>query len=77
MCDAIRELFAEELEEGMQLGLQRGISQGREQGLARGREQGITIAKMVFRMNAEGKDIDEIAQAGGLTREEVQKILND
>ncbi len=73
MCDAIRELFAEELEEGMQLGLQRGISQGREQG----REQGITIAKMVFRMNAEGKDIDEIAQAGGLTREEVQKILND
>lgn len=73
MCDAIRELFAEELEEGMQLGLQRGISQGREQG----REQGITIAKMVFRMNAEGKDIDEIARAGGLTREEVQKILND
>ena len=37
MCDAIRELFADELEEGVK----RGVQLGKEQGLEQGLEQGI------------------------------------
>ena len=41
MCDAIRELFADELEEGVKRGIQLGKEQGLEQGLKQGLEQGI------------------------------------
>ena len=41
MCDAIRELFADELEEGVKRGVQFGKEQGLEQGLQQGLEQGL------------------------------------
>ncbi|PNV60743.1 hypothetical protein C0033_17350 [Clostridium sp. chh4-2] len=41
MCDAIRELFADELEEGVKRGVQLGKEQGLEQGLKQGLQQGL------------------------------------
>ena len=41
MCDAIRELFADELEEGVKRGVQFGKEQGLEQGLQQGLERGL------------------------------------
>ena len=41
MCDAIRELFADELEEGIKRGVQLGKEQGLEQGLEQGFQQGL------------------------------------
>lgn len=61
MCDAIKELFADELEAGIEQGVERGIA----------------MAKTVFRMNAQGRTAGEIAKECGITEEEVQKILAD
>ena len=41
MCDAIRELFADELEEGVKRGVQLGKEQGLEQELKQGLQQGL------------------------------------
>lgn len=58
MCDAIRELFADELREG----IAKGVAEGLERGKAWGLERGIAITKMVLRMDAQGKSVDEIAK---------------
>ena len=65
MCDAIRELFADELKAGIEQGVEQGI------------ERGIILTKTVFRMNAQGSTPEEIAKACGITTDEVQKILTD
>ena len=73
MCDAIRELFADELKEGYESGRKAGCEEGREQGL----KQGIALAKTVIRMGMEGKTIDEIARLCQITTDEVKEILED
>ncbi len=55
MCDALRELFADELE--------------------REKEKGIRLAKLVFRLSAEGKTEEEIAGECGMSEEQVREIL--
>lgn len=42
MCQALRELFAEELEEAKQQGLETGIAEGRILGLSEGRSEGLS-----------------------------------
>ncbi len=42
MCQALRELFAEELEEAKQQGLETGIVKGRNEGLSQGRSEGLS-----------------------------------
>lgn len=73
MCDAIRELFADELREG----IAKGVAEGLERGKAWGLDRGIAITKMVLRMDAQGKSVDEIAKACEITEEKVRKILTE
>ena len=87
MCEALRELFAEDLKEfqtrGLKQGLEQGLEQGLAQGLAQGREQGreqgealgIELAKKVFRLEKQNLTEDEIAKACDISVEKVRHIL--
>ena len=43
MCDALRELFADEFKENRQEGLQAGLKEGRQEGLQEGRQVNYTL----------------------------------
>lgn len=87
MCEALRELFAEELkemeergiEQGMERGMEQGMERGMEQGMKRGMQQGellgIELAKKVFRLSAGNIPIPQIAVECGITEEKVRNIL--
>lgn len=77
MCDAIRELFADELKEGYESGRKAGCEEGREEGREQGLKQGIALAKTVIRMKMEGKTMGEIARLCQITTDEVKEILED
>ncbi len=63
MCDALNELFAEELKEA--------DSHGR----SIGKSQGIQLAKKVFRLASRGESYESIAEICGITAENVKEIL--
>ena len=67
MCDALRELFAEELKEENEKGM--------EQGMERGRAEGIHLAKLIFKLSAQGSSDEEIAEKCDLPLEQVREIL--
>ena len=67
MCDALRELFAEELKEENERGMERGIE--------RGRAEGIHLAKLIFKLSAQGSSAEEIAEKCDLPLEQVREIL--
>lgn len=67
MCDALRELFAEELEECRERGLQEGRAKGRAEGRAE--------AKAIFKLAASGTSLKEIASQCKLSVEQVKEIL--
>lgn len=48
MCQALRELFAEELEEAKQQGLETGIAEGRSEGLQQGMAQIFTLIDAMY-----------------------------
>ena len=83
MCDALRELFADELERekekarisGHAQGRAEGRTEGCELGLERGKTEGIRLAKLVFRLSSEGKTEEEIAGECGMSEEQVREIL--
>ena len=59
MCDALRELFAEELKEENEKGMERGIH----------------LAKLIFKLSAQGSSDEEIAKKCDLPLEQVREIL--
>ena len=59
MCDALRELFAEELKEENEKGMERGIH----------------LAKLIFKLSAQGSSDEEIAEKCDLPLEQVREIL--
>lgn len=63
MCDALKELFAEELKEE------------NERGIERGRAEGIHLAKLIFKLSAQGSSAEEIAEKCDLPLEQVREIL--
>lgn len=67
MCDALRELFADELAESRA----DGISEGH----MAGENDGIELAKKVFRLSKEKFSISEIAAQCGIAEEKVNQIL--
>ena len=67
MCDALKELFAEELKEENERGM--------EQGLERGRAEGIHLAKLIFKLSAQGSSAEEIAEKCDLPLKQVREIL--
>lgn len=71
MCDALKELFAEELKEADYQGMERGRSEGME----RGRAEGLKLAKTIFRLSAQGVPAEEIAQQCGLSADQVREVL--
>ena len=67
MCDALKELFAEELKEENERGM--------EQGIERGRAEGIHLAKLIFELSAQGSSAEEIAEKCDLPLKQVREIL--
>ena len=67
MCDALKELFAEELKEA--------DSKGRSEGLKVGRTEGIRLTKLVFQLSLKGESPEAIADKCGISPEEVREIL--
>ena len=63
MCDALRELFAEELKEENERGMEQGM------------ERGIHLAKLIFKLSAQGSSAEEIAEKCDLPLEQVREIL--
>ena len=59
MCDALKELFAEELTEENEKGMERGIH----------------LAKLIFKLSAQGSSDEEIAEKCDLPLEQVREIL--
>lgn len=79
MCDALRELFADEMEKerekARRTGRQEGLEEGHAQGRAQGFEQGIELAKLIFRLSSEGRSEEEIAGKCGIPLERVREVL--
>ncbi len=59
MCDALKELFSDELQEATNLG----------------KSEGITLTKQVFKLSADGLQPDEIAEKCNISLKEVIEIL--
>ena len=75
MCDALNELFAEELKEADERGRAAGMESGLKAGKESRRTEGIQLAKQVFRLSRSGVSESEIARQCGITVEQVKEIL--
>ena len=79
MCEALNELFAEELKEadlrGRKEGHKEGLREGHKEGIEQGEKSGIKLAKRVFKLTAEGCSVENIAQECGISVEKVKEIL--
>lgn len=71
MCEALRELFADELRESAEQGLEQGLKQGFEQG----EMHGIELARKIFQLSYQNVPIPQIADKCGITEEKVKEIL--
>lgn len=72
MMNAAKNAEAFGFKHGMQQGIQEGIQQGIEQGIEQGIQRGIeNTARRLLKM---GLNIDEVAEATGLTNEQVQHL---
>ncbi|PNV59024.1 hypothetical protein C0033_26120 [Clostridium sp. chh4-2] len=74
MCDAIRELFADELEEGVK----RGVQLGKEQGLEQGLQQGIQalILDNLEEQKTKEQIIAKLVKRFGLSLENAETYFN-
>ena len=62
-------------EDGLAEGLERGLQQGREEGLQQGREEKAeAIAQVARNMLSMGLAVDVVAQATGLTKEQLEAL---
>ena len=68
MCDALRELFADELEKREECGIERGIEQGREQGIL------LNLVSLVRKKQKKGMTVEEIAEILEADVQLVQKM---
>ncbi len=67
MCDAFRELFAEDFKRAEEEGLKRGMEQGLE--------RGIYYTKRILKLFSEGLPVEQIAEKEGVSVERVNQIL--
>ena len=68
MCDALRELFAEELEEEYQAGESEGRREGRQEGRQEGRREGrlegrVEFGRLILKLTELGRTDDIIKAA--------------
>ena len=73
MCEALKELFADELEVAKKDALEQGIHQG----IQRGIQQGAQLTKSVFKLSLSGCSIEEIAAKCNISEQKVLEILED
>ena len=64
-------------EEGYSSGREDGYSSGHKDGYSSGREDGIALTKAVFRLDAEGYALSDIAVELSVSEEQVQQILEE
>lgn len=67
MCDAFRELFAEDFKRAEEEGLKSGMEQGLE--------RGIYYTKRILKLFSEGLPVEQIAEKEGVSVERVNQIL--
>lgn len=67
MCDALKELFAEELKEAG--------SKGRTEGMQQGFTQGVQLTKQVLKLAAQGESPEMISEKCSISLEQVKEIL--
>lgn len=67
MCDALKELLSDELQEAN--------ARGKSEGRSEGRSEGITLAKQVFKLSAQGVQPAAIAEKCGISLDQVMEIL--
>ena len=77
MCEALKELFADELEIAKKDALEQGIQRGIQQGIQRGIQQGAQLTKSVFKLSLSGCSIEEIAAKCNISEQKVLEILED
>ncbi len=83
MCEALKELFADELKEseekgmknGLKQGMETGIKQGMESGLKQGLQNGLELAKNIYKLFKAGASPEKIAEEFGLSVEQVREML--
>ena len=67
------------MKEGMKKGLEKGIKKGIEKGKEEGLKEGMYKAKiqMIKELHRDGVPLSTIVKASGLTKDEIERILND
>lgn len=71
MCDALRALFEDELQESKKL----AAKEGEEKGEKKGEKKGIQLAKQVWKLFSAGASIDVIAKECNISEALVKEIL--
>ena len=62
---------------GLKEGREEGYSSGHEDGYTSGRKEGIALTKAVFRLDAEGYALSDIAVELSVSEEQVREILDE
>ena len=77
MCEALRDLFKDELQEQYEAGMSQGISQGIERGISQGISQGISRRDItiIHNMQKNNFTMNQMMLATGKTESEIKKIL--
>ena len=67
------------LEEGMKQGLEEGMRQGLEEGMKQGLEEGMKqgLLSTAYNLRKMGLSVEHVAQATGLTAEEVESLMDE
>ncbi len=71
MCEALKELFADELKESEE----NGMRQGMESGLRQGLQNGLELAKNILKLFKAGVSPEEIAEECGISVEQVREMV--
>ena len=78
MCEALRELMADDLKNAEKQGIEKGIEKGIEQGIEKGIEQGVNkhIVEQVCKKLIKGKTISTIAEELEETESTIKDIVS-
>lgn len=77
MCEALRELFAEELKKAEDDAMKRGMQKGVQQGMRQGMQQGMQLTKTIFKLSLAGSSVKTIAAKCNIPEQQVREILED
>ena len=70
MCEALKELFADELAEREEMGIEKGIEKGIQQGRQEERQE------FALRLLSKGMSREDVAEMANLPLAEIDKVIN-